>query len=72
MENQEEINLTVADAWESFRDDDILVQQSDIIAVESEKVPFIGDKVFPSFFLLLHQFLLSQQPFIQKIALVLL
>ncbi|CAA0816732.1 Ubiquitin thioesterase otubain-like [Striga hermonthica] len=32
------------DDWASFRDDDIMQQQSAILAEESGKIPFIGDK----------------------------
>lgn len=38
------IQTPEVDDWESFRDDDIMQQQSAIQAEEGGKIPFVGDK----------------------------
>ncbi|CAI9093086.1 OLC1v1028501C1 [Oldenlandia corymbosa var. corymbosa] len=42
--NLTSVEVSLIDDWQNFRDDDVMQQQSDIQAVESEKIPFVGDK----------------------------
>ncbi|GER55320.1 ubiquitin thioesterase otubain-like [Striga asiatica] len=44
METVTSKQTSETDDWASFRDDDIMQQQSAILAEESGKIPFIGDK----------------------------
>lgn len=57
MQNKEELpdNASVetvtsgkasdVDYWETIKDNDIMQQQSAILAVEAEKIQYVGDKV---------------------------
>ncbi|CAK9171901.1 unnamed protein product [Ilex paraguariensis] len=44
MESMTSVQASEVDDWANFKDNDIMQQQSAILAEEAEKIPFVGDK----------------------------